>query len=104
MIDCHNKRIYVGWAEHEILWLQAAMVLPLSERSAAYQDIADMTGRTYAGITWQVSRQRGLEREHNRLVRLTAERPQRITLPPVPLPPSSMNTSPQMLAKRLGAR
>lgn len=56
MLDRFGKTVRVAWAEHEILWLKAAMTLPRTERWEAFQDISDMTGRTFAAITYQAQR------------------------------------------------
>ena len=50
MIDRHGNYVCVAWAEHEILWVKAAMDLPLSTRTNAYRDIASMSGRTLGAI------------------------------------------------------
>lgn len=50
MIDRHGNRIDIGWAPHEILWLEAALTLRMTERMPAYQDIAEMTGRSVRAI------------------------------------------------------
>lgn len=56
MLDRFGKRVVVGWAEHEVLWLKAAMTLPRIERWEAFQDISDLTGRTFAAVTYQAQR------------------------------------------------
>ena len=55
MIDRFGNPIQVGWAEHEEIWLKAAMSLDIGERGAAYKDIADMTGRTIQAVHAKVS-------------------------------------------------
>jgi 2-polyprenyl-6-methoxyphenol hydroxylase-like FAD-dependent oxidoreductase len=50
MIDRFGDPIRVGWPEYQILWLRAALDLPKPERAAAFQDIADMTGRTLSAV------------------------------------------------------
>lgn len=42
--------IRIGWALHELLWLEAAMSLNVSEREAAFHDIASMTGRAFSAV------------------------------------------------------
>ena len=73
MIDRFGAPIIVGWPAHHILWLRAAMTLEAHKRRSAYQDITDMTGRSYACV-WQMACR--LEREDNiqRRRALTAER------------------------------
>lgn len=46
MIDRFGKEIRVAWADHEIIWIKAALKLDRWDRPAAYQDIAAMSGRT----------------------------------------------------------
>lgn len=43
----------IGWAEHELLWLQAANALPHGKRYNALVDISNMTGRTFAAVNHQ---------------------------------------------------
>jgi len=43
-------KIRISWALHELLWLEAAMSLNVTERDAAFHDIAGMTGRTYSAV------------------------------------------------------
>lgn len=50
MKDRWGKAIIVGWAEHEILWVKAAIKLPRDERSEAFRDIAAMTTRTELAV------------------------------------------------------
>lgn len=45
-----TKRVDIAWPEHHIVWVEAAMTLPRSERTAAYKDIAAMTGRTLSAV------------------------------------------------------
>jgi ribonuclease D len=62
MIDRWGVPIYVGWADHEIIWVQAAMTLDHGERLEAYQDIASMTGRTFKAVKQKVSDMRESDR------------------------------------------
>lgn len=55
MIDRHGNTILVGWSAHEILWVEAAMTLLPASKIAAFQDIADMTGRSYTAIVRKAS-------------------------------------------------
>jgi hypothetical protein len=50
MKDRFGNPIIIGWPAHHILWIEAAMTLPHRERIAAFQEIADMTGRGYASV------------------------------------------------------
>lgn len=56
MIDRYGNRIHVGWAEHEILWLRAAICLERQERLNAYRDISAMTGRTIESVRAQAAK------------------------------------------------
>lgn len=46
MIDRFGQKISVYWAEHELLWVRAALTLDFKERQNAYRDIAFLTTRT----------------------------------------------------------
>lgn len=69
MIDRSGAEVVVAWPEHHIIWLEAALTLPKSERHAAFQDIAEMTGRTFCAVRskayWM--------NERKRLARLRAD-------------------------------
>jgi len=56
MIDRFGRPVVVGWPRHHILWIRAAMSLDGQERREAIQDIADMTGRSYACVWAMQSR------------------------------------------------
>lgn len=58
MIDRFGRSIYVGWAAHEIIWLQSAMTLPHGERQNAYRDIASMSGRSFIAVKAQAASMR----------------------------------------------
>ena len=58
MFDRFGDPIRVGWAEHELLWIDAAMTLPRGERFRAFEDIASLTGRTVANIQSYAYRRR----------------------------------------------
>lgn len=53
MIDRFGKPVLVGWPAHHILWIEAAMTLPRTQRMEAFTDIAEMTGRSYACVHWK---------------------------------------------------
>lgn len=53
MKDRSGKTIYIAWARHEFIWLEAAMTLPKKQRLAAYRDISNMTGRSMDAIARQ---------------------------------------------------
>ncbi len=60
MILPNGKEIRVGWAEHEILWLQAANSLCGKEREDALQQIASLAGR---GLQATISKARNLRKQ-----------------------------------------
>jgi hypothetical protein len=62
MIDRYGIPIYIGWADHEVIWLQAAMTLDHGERLEAYQDIASMSGRTFKAVKQKASDMRESDR------------------------------------------
>jgi hypothetical protein len=46
MKDRYGDPIRVGWSDHHIVWLEAAMTLSGEERDYAIQDIGELTGRS----------------------------------------------------------
>lgn len=50
MIDRFGNKIDVAWPTHHILWVEAAMSLSQTARVQAFQDIADLTGRSYIAV------------------------------------------------------
>lgn len=51
-LDRYGRQIYLGWSRHQELWVLAALELPTRfERWQAYNDIADMTGRTVKAVS-----------------------------------------------------
>jgi hypothetical protein len=71
MIDRWGRRINVGWADYEVLWVEAAVTLPTRiERYAAYEDISAMTGRSFAAVFRYAAR---LEDEARNRTRRLAE-------------------------------
>lgn len=50
MIDRFGKPIYVGWQEHEMIWLDVAISLCRKERNAAFREIAEMSGRRVESV------------------------------------------------------
>ena len=77
MIDRWGKRIIVGWAEHEILWVKAAIKLPRDERIEAFQDIASMTGRTEFAVRDKAKDIRAQQRKDMELIFTAAPCPPR---------------------------
>lgn len=107
MIDRFGKTINVGWADHELLWLHAAIELPLaSERSAAYRDLVFYTTRTYAEIYSKGERLLTAVNAAKRGARLSAPAPSKVTmaLPADFLPVSKGTTSLGMMGARAPVR
>lgn len=80
MIDRFGAPLYVGWAEHELLWVQAALTLDRYERGPAYQQIAEMTGRTFSAVAYKASEIRREQRAEAVAV-LEAMRSRRVLVP-----------------------
>jgi hypothetical protein len=49
-VDRYGNKIQLGWAAHELLWVEAAMTLFVEERPDAFRDIAAMSGRSYSAV------------------------------------------------------
>jgi hypothetical protein len=49
-VDRFGNGICIGWPEHHILYLKAVLTLPRDQHTAAFQDIADMTGRSLNAV------------------------------------------------------
>ena len=97
MIDRWGNTIRVGWAAHEMIWVEASLELPTQQRREAYKDIADMSGRSY-----EVVRKMAVQLRAARLRALEAmQRPVRMRLP-VSLPPSQIK--PPSLSQLMGRR
>jgi hypothetical protein len=109
MIDHEGSEVVVGWADHEIVWLEAALTLPKNERAAAFQDIAELTGRTFCAVRsksyWMNERKRlarlRMDVERNRkpmaIITWSPGSGRRPKLPPSELAPLSK-------ARLMGAR
>lgn len=107
MIDHMGREIAVGWSDHHIVWIEAAMTLPKNKRTEAFQDIADMTGRSLNAVrckAYWIEEQRQEDR-----LRLAAARTRRVLVadpgrgPNRPkLPPSQLE--PISKARLMGAR
>lgn len=103
-----GDQVRVAWQEHELLWVRAALTLPKEARGNAFHQIADMRGCAYATVQSKgtaIRKQIIVEAEAeylraNPVKTFTRARTARV----VALPPSQLNTSPQMQAKRIGAR
>lgn len=76
MKDRWGNQIQVGWAEHEILWVKAAIKLPRDERIEAFQDIAAMTGRTEFAVRDKAMVIRAKQRDDAAI--LAAQTPRRL--------------------------
>lgn len=103
MLDRYGRPIIVGWSETEMLWVEAALSLPHFSRIAAYEDIAGMTGRPLAMIQRKATLIGQARIAREREARMASRDPNTVmTLQPFPA--SKLNTSPEMLAKRVGRR
>ncbi|HCE08739.1 MAG TPA: hypothetical protein DEQ40_09100 [Oxalobacteraceae bacterium] len=50
MMDRFGRLILLGWPEHHILYVEAALTLPRHEKFAALYDIAEITGRSIKAV------------------------------------------------------
>lgn len=67
MINRWGKSITVGWPEHHILWIEAAMTLPTRmERLSAYEDICDLTGRSLKAVMCKAAQMADEQRNASR--------------------------------------
>ena len=62
-IDRWGRYVQIGYSETECEWIRAANTLQGSERVSAFQDIADMSGRTYVQIREKAAVMRRLDNE-----------------------------------------
>ena len=76
MKDRFGRTIYMGWAEHELLWIEAALTLSRNDRTAAFNDVAEMTGRTMRAIRFQAQRIRKRDEKHAAAVAVKKQRVQ----------------------------
>lgn len=58
---------FLPWAEHHLLMLEAAVTLPRREMLLAFQDISEITGRTYANVQRKALDKAAIENERNRI-------------------------------------
>lgn len=79
MIDRHGKPISVAYAEHELIWIRAAIRLPRDDRTEAFQDIAAMTGRTEFHIRAKATEIRAKQRATSEM--LSHAKPRRSLVP-----------------------
>lgn len=103
-IDRWGKTVLIGWADHEMEWVRAALTLPQRQRLDAFADIASMTGRTFCAVADRA----GIVKARQRADAAALERSKRIMTPkrsrkigPVALP-SQLN--PPTRARLMGAR
>lgn len=97
MIDHWGNSIRVGWAAHELVWVEAALSLPTQDRREAYKDIASMSGRSYDAIRRMAVQLRAAQRRALEAM----QRPVRVRLPAT-LPPTTIK--PPTLAQLMGRR
>jgi len=106
--DRWGKPVKLDWPAHHELWVLAAIELPVPERIHAFDDIAAMTGRSYASIQWKATELRKMRYAADAAARAAAH--DAVTAlarkpSPAPLfPPSTINTSAKALALRTGSR
>lgn len=88
MIDRFARKVNMGWADHEDLWLEAANTLDRHARNDALRDIAELTGRGFYNVVDRARRMR----ERDRRQAEAAARRQIMRLPPEwALGPSSIS-------------
>lgn len=80
MKDRYGFPVLVGWHDFEILWVEAALTLPKIERSAAYRDIASMSGRTFQAIQCKAQMIASQKRFDEAVARMV---PRRIMVPAI---------------------
>jgi hypothetical protein len=103
MIDRHGRALIVGWQPHEILWLRAAMALPFRKRTDAYQQVAEMTTRTLAGVRHRAQLLARADREAARIAPRKvayAEWAEAVVIDFLP----ALNSGAKIQAMRAGAR
>lgn len=64
MIDRYGHRIAVGWPEHHLEWIRAALTLDMKAKKAAFHDIAEMTGRGFKAVRARAYCINALDRRH----------------------------------------
>ena len=77
MIDRFGRRISVGWPEHHLEWIRAALTLDWKERQEAYRDISELTGRGIKAVRDRAKVMKDMEKRHllaaqRRVMRLPA--------------------------------
>lgn len=100
MIDRFGNPIIIGWPAHHVIYLEAALSLPRSERAQAFQDIAELTGRAL-----QLVRDKAYKIERERMRKLVA--PTRMVMVPartIPCRPMKSELKPISKAKLMGGR
>lgn len=71
MMDRFGDPIVIGWADHQLVWLEAAFSLPRADRALALNDVADLTGRSFAQCYWkclEIGRQKAKHARRTALV------------------------------------
>lgn len=77
-VDRFGRPIRLGFADHEILWIEAALTLWGRARREAFEDISAMTGRSYESI-------------QAKAYKLTNARPRRSVPAPAVVAPQPVN-------------
>lgn len=92
MISRFGQPLYLGWPEHHLEWVRAALTLDYKERQLAFRDIAEMTGRGIKAVRDRAKRikeqdRRQAEIANRRVMRL----PRAWSMPPSQITPPSMS-------------
>ncbi len=92
MIDRHGMPVRVAFAEHELIWISAALRLDRHEHTAAFLDIASMTGRSLQSVQFKAyaMQKARLEASRTRKVMVPSRHMQRPKYSPPPLAPSQL--------------
>lgn len=64
MKDRFGQDVLVCWAEHELEWVDAANTLEITERRAAFHEIAALSGRSYEAVRRFAYSMRERDRRH----------------------------------------
>lgn len=98
MIDRFGKHIFIYFADHEILWIEAANHLDYHERQAAFRDIAELSGRHLNDVRKKAHRLKRVQKEAAAKALAPAPKPKPVWI----LPPSQLK--PPSMARLMGCR
>lgn len=99
MKDRFGQSILIGWADHEIEWVEAANTLCREQRKLAYRDIAELTGRTVEAVRRYASHLRWRDVRQVRAIRKRLPAPPQ---KPIAYPPSQI--APPSKSRLMGCR